>query len=100
MKTIFTRFVLWGLIISSMPLANAEEIGSVDTAFKFLGPNHKVVVDVFDDPSIQGIACYISRAKTGGVKGAIGLAKDASRFSVACRQTGKIQFTKPLPLQE
>lgn len=100
MEKLFRKFIFMGLAASLMSLTHAEEIGSVDTAFKFLGPNHKVVVDAFDDPSVQGIACYISRAKTGGVKGAIGLAKDASRFSVACRQTGKIQFIKPLPPQE
>jgi len=79
---------------------HAEEIGSVDTAFKLIGPDHKVVVEAFDDASVEGIACYVSRAKTGGIKGAIGLAKDPSRFSVACRQVGPIRFVKPLPMQE
>jgi CreA protein len=32
--------------------------------------------------------------------GAFGVAKDPSRFSVACRQVAPIRFTKPLPLQE
>lgn len=32
--------------------AQAEEIGSVDTAFKLLGANHKIVMDVFDDPMV------------------------------------------------
>ncbi|MBA3505405.1 MAG: CreA family protein [Betaproteobacteria bacterium] len=80
--------------------ACAEEIGSVDTEFKLIGPDHKVVVEAFDDASVKGIACYVSRAKTGGVKGAIGLANDPSRFSVACRQVGPISFVKPLPRQE
>ncbi len=80
--------------------ANAEEIGSVDTQFILLGPDHKIVVEAFDDPSVEGIACYVSRAKTGGLKGAVGLAKDPSRFSVACRQIGTIKFTKPLAQQE
>lgn len=79
---------------------HAEEIGSVDTAFKLIGPDHKVVVEAFDDTSVEGVACYVSRAKTGGIKGAVGLAKDPSRFSVACRQIGPIRFLKPLPIQE
>ena len=41
-----------------------------------------------------------SRAQTGGYSGAVGLAKDPSRFSVACRQIGTISFAKPLPKQE
>lgn len=80
--------------------ASAEEIASVDTAFKLIGPDHKVVVEAFDDPAVQGVACYVSRAKTGGLKGAFGVAKDPSRFSVACRQVGPIRFAHPLPRQE
>ena len=80
--------------------AHAEEIGSVDTAFKLIGPDHKVVVEVFDDPIVDGVACYVSRAKTGGVKGAVGLAKDPSRFSIACRQVGPIKFRQALKQQE
>jgi len=85
--------------LCALPAA-AEEIGSVDTAFQWLGPDHKIVVEAFDDPAVQGVACYISRAKTGGFSGAIGVAKDPSRFSVACRQVGPIRFARPLPLQE
>jgi catabolite regulation protein CreA len=55
------------------------------------------VVEVFDDPLVQGVSCYVSRAKTGGIKGAFGLAEDPSNFSVNCQQTGAITFTGPLP---
>jgi CreA protein len=79
---------------------SAEEIGAVDTEFVLLGPDHKIVVEAFDDPGVKGIACYVSRARTGGLKGAVGLAKDPSRFSVACRQVGPISFSKKLPQQE
>ena len=81
-------------------LASAEEIGSVDTEFKLIGPDHKVVVEAFDDPSVEGVACYVSRAKTGGIKGALGVAEDPARFSVACRQVGPIRFAKPLARNE
>ena len=70
--------------------AAAEEIGSVNTVFKMVGPDHKIVIDAFDDPDINGVACYVSRAKTGGVKGALGLAEDTSDASIACRQVGPI----------
>ena len=78
---------------------SAEEIGAVDTEFKLIGPDHKVVVEAFDDPDVQGVACYVSRAKTGGIKGALGVAEDPARFSVACRQVGPIRFANPLPRQ-
>ena len=70
--------------------AHAEEIGEVDTVFKLVGPDHKIVVDAHDDPKVQGVTCYVSRAKTGGIKGALGLAEDRSEASIACRQTGPI----------
>src|SRR5882672_9354584 len=44
--------------------------GSVNTKFRLLGPDDKIVVDGFDDPKVEGVACHISRAQTGGMKGA------------------------------
>ena len=66
--------------------------GSMSTQFRWIGPNDKIVVDGFDDPKVQGVTCHISRAQTGGIKGALGLAEDTSDASIACRQTGPIQF--------
>lgn len=80
--------------------AQAESIGEVDTVFKFIGPDHKIVVEAYDDPKVAGVACYVSRAKTGGIKGALGLAEDKSEASIACRQVGPISFAKALPQQE
>jgi CreA protein len=86
-----------GLFASS---AVAEPIAEVDTAFKLVGPDHKVLVEVFDDPKVVGVSCYLSRAKTGGIKGASGLAQDSAQASVACIQIGDIRFTAPLQRQE
>ena len=80
--------------------ANAEEIGDVSTVFKFIGPNHRIVVDAYDDPAVNGVTCYVSRAKTGGIKGGLGLAEDKSEASIACRAVGPISIPKPLPRQE
>lgn len=89
------------LFLSACGLAGSEEIGAVDTVFKFIGPDHKIVVDAYDDPKVAGITCYVSRAKTGGIKGALGLAEDKAEASIACRQTGVISFGgKPLEQQE
>jgi CreA protein len=65
-----------------------------------IGPDHKIVVDAHDDPKVNGVTCYVSRAKTGGLKGAFGLAEDKSEASIACRQVGPISFAKPLAEQE
>ncbi|MEO9331378.1 CreA family protein [Ectopseudomonas guguanensis] len=73
-------------------LAMAETIGEVSTVFKWVGPNDKIVVEAFDDPKVAGVTCYLSRAKTGGVKGGLGLAEDRAEASIACRQVGPIEF--------
>ena len=82
------------------PVASAETIGSVDTAFILIGPDHKVVVEAYDDPKVSGVTCYVSRAKTGGIKGGLGLAEDKAEASIACRQVGPLSFVKPLKQQE
>lgn len=74
----------------------AEEVGEVSTAFKLLGANHKIVVEAFDDPEVPGVSCFLSRAKTGGIKGSLGLAEDTSDASIACRQTGAITLPEGL----
>jgi CreA protein len=78
----------------------ADEIGCVSTTFNLLSPNDKVCVLGFDDPKVPGVSCHISQAKTGGIKGAVGLAEDPSRFSIACRQIGEIEIKGKLPNQE
>lgn len=70
--------------------AQAEEVGCVSTVWKMLGPDHKVCVDAFEDPKVDGVVCHVSRARTGGVKGAFGLAEDTSDAAIACRQVGPI----------
>lgn len=74
--------------------AGAEEIGSVDTAFKLFGPDHKIVVEAFDDPKVAGVACHIARSEKGGFKGLIGLAEETSDASIACRQVGPVEFVE------
>lgn len=89
------------LLLGACSGASSESIGEVDTVFKFIGPDHKIVIDAYDDPKVSGVTCYLSRAKTGGIKGALGLAEDRAEASIACRQTGPISFAgKPLPQQE
>ncbi len=80
--------------------ARAEQVGEVDTAFILIGPDHKIVVDAYDDPKVSGVACFVSRAKTGGIRGAFGLAEDKAEASIACRQVGPISFAKPIAEQE
>lgn len=81
---------LWGLLIAISTSSLADEIGSVNYRFKWLGPSDKIVVEAFDDPQVSGVTCYISRAETGGIKGMVGLAENAAKASLSCRQIGVI----------
>ena len=92
--------ILFALALAATACSRAEPIGEVDTVFKWIGPDHKIVVDAYDDPEVTGVTCYVSRAKTGGIKGGLGLAEDKAEASIACRQTGPISFPKPLRQQD
>ncbi len=86
--------VIFGWWVLSRPERGTT--GSVSTHFRWLGPNDKIVVDGFDDPKVQGVACHIARAETGGVKGQLGVAEDTSDVSIACRQVGPIKIVGEL----
>ena len=86
------------LLIAILPVfaASAEEIGRVDTAFNWVGANKHIAVEAFDDPKVQGVTCYISMARKGGISGAVGVAEETSDASIACRQVGPIVFKTPI----
>ena len=83
------------LLLSAVAVS-AEEIGSVSTVFKLLGPNDKIVIEAFDDPKVDGVTCHLSRAKKGGVSGAVHLATDTSDAAIACREVGPITIKEEL----
>ena len=80
--------------------ADPTRIGDVSTTFRMLGRNDQIVVDRYDDPKVDGVSCYMSRAEKGGVKGSLGFATDPSRFSIACRATGQVTLKGQLPDKE
>ncbi|MBS0249595.1 MAG: CreA family protein [Proteobacteria bacterium] len=79
-----------GLCMANAADARADDIACVSTTFRLIGANDKVCISAFDDPKVPGVACHISQARTGGLKGTFGVAEDPSRFSIACRQVGPI----------
>lgn len=88
----FALAAVGALLLSS---AHGEEIASVNTNFHITGSD-RVVVEAYDDPVVQGVTCYVSRARTGGVKGTLGIAEDPTEASIACRQIGALHFTGPV----
>lgn len=100
-------FLSWCTVLQSQSsrstppiITKPYEIGSVDTAFQLLGPDHKIEIGAVPDPKVQGVTCFYSRAKTGGIKWGLWLAEDTSDASVACRQTGPIVFKESIKKQE
>lgn len=75
-------------------------IDSINTNFRWLGPDDRIIVERYDDPRVSGVSCYLSRAETGGIKGGLGFAEDPSRFSIACRAVGPITLPESMPRSE
>jgi CreA protein len=94
----------FGLLLGLAQPASAGNdpvrVGHVDTTFRLLGKNDRIVIDRYDDPRVDGVSCYMSRAETGGFKGSLGLATDPSRFSIACRATGPVTLKGQIPPNE
>ncbi|SFU86213.1 protein CreA [Xenorhabdus koppenhoeferi] len=89
---IIKKIVIAAALLFSPVILHAEEIGSVDTVFKLFGPDNKIVIEAFDDPDVKKVTCYLSRAKTGGIKGGLGLAEDTSDAAISCQQVGPIEL--------
>jgi CreA protein len=95
------KWLLVALGVTVPVLAYAQtRIDSINTNFHLLGPDDKVVIERYDDPRVQNVSCYLSRAETGGIKGGIGFAEDPSRFSIACRAVGPVGLPAALPKHE
>jgi CreA protein len=86
--------------IGAAPGVAQTRIGSINTNFRWLGPDDKIVIERYDDPRVANVSCYLSRAQTGGIKGGLGVAEDPSRFSIACRAVGRVEIPSNLPKSE
>jgi CreA protein len=93
---VIVAIIVVGVILWIWTRPERGTTGQVSTRFRWIGPNDRIVVDGFDDPKVKGVACHISRAVTGGVKGELGVAEDTSDASIACRQVGPIEISGDL----
>lgn len=73
--------------------SNYNELSSVNTTFKFFGADHTIGLAQFNDREMPNVVCYLNRAKTGGIKGSMGVAEDNADISLACVQKGKIDLS-------
>jgi CreA protein len=99
---IMRALALWlvALIAITIPAYTQTRIDTINTNFRWLGPDDKIVIERYDDPKVANVSCYMSRAQTGGIKGGLGFAEDPSRFSVACRAVGPITIPTGLKKSE
>ena len=96
MKLFLSAVLLLSFVAAPALADDGRPVGEVSTVFKFLTPNDKIKIAAFEDPKIEGVTCFISRAVTGGLKGAFGLAEDTSDASISCHQTGVVKFKEKI----
>ncbi len=72
------RLVALFSLLACVP-ASARDIGEVSTAFKLLGPNHKIVITAFEDPKIA--AAVIAHAMLRNPRFRQDLARSASEIA-------------------
>ncbi|ASK26589.1 CreA family protein [Neisseria chenwenguii] len=89
MEKILTT-ALCAVLLAACGGNDTDKIGNASTVFHMLGKNDRIEVEGFDDPDVQGVACYISYAKKGGLKETVNLEEDASDASVSCVQTAEV----------
>ena len=93
---VFALVLAFAAAAASLPsIAQADDSDLIfrkSTKFRALTPNDKLATYAFDDPNVEGVACYFTVPEKGGIKGAFGLAEETSDVSLACRQVGPITF--------
>ena len=100
-----TRLLAAALLLAAsaapaLAASSPVQVGHVDTTFKLLGRNDRIIIERYDDPKVDNVSCYMSRAEKGGLSGSFGLATDPSRYSIACRATGPVHVNSKLPDNE
>jgi len=90
---LFYSVIALTFFTSAALAGDTRDIGAVNTTFKLIGPDNKIVVSAFDDPKVAGVTCYVARPRVGGIKGGLGLAENPSIASVSCAQTGPIVYS-------
>lgn len=78
------------MILVLTACGNSDKLGEVSTKFNLFSSNDTIVVEAFDDHEVTGISCFLSRAKTGGISGAVGVAEDSSDAAISCVKTTDI----------
>lgn len=89
---LFVVVICW-FIFGNSNIGNSEKVNSINTKFNPIN-SHSIETIKFNDPDITNLYCFVSSAKTGGIKGSVGLAEDLSDMSLSCTLTGKTANVK------
>ena len=97
---------LWGVlqilaVLAGTSLAaRGEDLACLSTTFRILGANDKICISVFDDPKVPGVACHVAQARTGGIKGSLGLAEDPRVFRSPAGRLDRLRLISQSCLQK
>jgi CreA protein len=94
----FMLFAAW--CSGAAPGLAQARIGSTNTNFRWLGPDDKIGIERSDDPRVENVSCYLSRAQTGGIRGGIRVAEDPSRFLDCLSRRCPVAIPSSLPKSE
>ena len=90
-----------GLICCSIfSTSHAQQGAGGNTVFALTEGNREVIVDAIDDPVVEGVTCYISRARSIVENLAVVGSAETLQTAIACRQAGPIRFRRPLAKEE
>lgn len=65
--------VVLGLLLKWRHVREERNIlDSVNTEFKLVGPDHKTIIESYDDPKIDDITVFISKSQTGRSRTRVG----------------------------
>lgn len=78
--------VVGSLAYAFLSRDHGDEIGSVNTAFHMTGSDY-ISVDAYPDEDVDGVVCYLSRARTGKLSGLVGVSTDKTEASIVCTRT-------------
>jgi len=81
--------VMGSLAYAFLSRDHGDEIGSVNTAFHMTGSDY-ISVDAYPDEDVDGVICYLSRARTGKLSGLVGVSTDKTEASIACTKAKEV----------
>lgn len=91
MKNLMMVFGFILMAISASVSMGAGNIENAKSGFTVISTKDEVIIEEFDDPAIDGVACYLSRPADGSF-----FIADAQNVKLDCAQIGHITFKQKI----